>query len=634
MHKPRIKEIGDHYQSPFYEQHGGIMRQEASTTQRLNADIAALTKRDEAKNELETPVKKQYKHVKTTSGEASGSESHKQREHKIEETLKIEGKSDDSKTQRQKRDFVQSLDTKAKISSDELSSASSNEAQRKIRVPQAGNGYGVNFPVLKGNNVDKMSLQGWIKDTNKTVHSIQKCLVEVKSELSALSDKFENFLKINHDEEIKNETELDCKTMQVNNIQQRQQKHEQKQTKHYEQKQERQQQQQQQERRQQQPTQEEQQLGDQQTKQQQKTKQQQQQQEQEQGTKQQQEQQQKQQRQTKQQQQNQQQQQNNKLVADKQNRNVHHEINERASHSIPHNTAEESSQTEQIEEKPQVENETFQPSGNEFNNEHQKKADNIGFGNITKDIAKCSLGTEQCEKRSRDNDSGTFYDDTIDGKLDNTDIAVYELVYDAATQLECTLSRFLSCLNELRASKTISAKNGRKSEQERFQMGYKEEQYISQKKHALCETNGLPEDKTDCLDGLFRQVPNHRIPLHPCYNASVVEQNNNTVRKIGAFLNGCKCECHLQGHSDNNTSISSGYKSEDTSSGCMGSISRWDKEGVHSNSEQDKASVPQCVLLYRGLKDWGLNGNDYVQRHIVTSSPVIAAFRDLKPHEI
>ena len=515
----------------------------------------------------------------------------------MEEALKIERKSDDSKMQRQRRDFVQSSDTKAKISGDELSSASSNEAQtRKIRVPQAGNGQGVNLPVLKWDNMD--SLQGWIKDTNKTVHNIQRCLVEVKGGLSALSERFERFLMINCEEEVKNETELDCKTIQANNTQRQRQRYEQK---HHQQ----QQQQQQQER--QQPMQDQQQPGHQQTEQQQ------------------------QQIEDQQNPQQHQHQNNSKLATDGQSRDAHEPTQyQDIDHRTNLSTLENAVETKQSEDKePQVESKTFHPSGNEVNGENQKqRADNTTFGDVAENIAEYASETEPLkEKRLPDNDSGTAFCDNIGGKLPNTDIGVYEMVYDAAKQLECTLSRFLDCFDGLRSSKTVGE---RTIDQEKLQMGdHKEGRHISERKHELCGTNGWLENTMDCL---FRQIPNHQIPSHSCRNGSFVD--NHTLHRMGTFSNGCKCACHLQANQDNDTSVSSGYKSEDASSGCMGSISRWDKAGAQSNPQQDKASVTECVLVCRGLKDWGLNGKDYVQRHIVTSSPIIASLRDLKPHEI
>ena len=129
--------------------------------------------------------------------------------------------------------------------------------------------------------------------------------------------------------------------------------------------------------------------------------------------------------------------------------------------------------------------------------------------------------------------------------------------------------------------------------------------------------DGLLE--THSLTWFLRQLAAHEIIVKTCCDPT---------------LNGCKCACHSNVDRNNNATASSGYISEDASSPSMGSNPRWEKVCAGSNMQSHDGSVPECVLTCRRLGDWGLVGNDYVQRHIVTSSPIIATLRDLKPDEV
>ncbi|CAB4045435.1 Hypothetical predicted protein, partial [Paramuricea clavata] len=180
------------------------------------------------KSKLES-TEENYKNVKKMLGETSKSEKSAIRPENVKdvdscfrkETLKTETRSDDSRiqSQRQRKDLAQNCDWKAKISSDELSSASSSETQtRKAReVNENGRSEtGIlrrdrkteNSPVvIREENMDKASLQKWIRDTNRTIHDMQRCLVDVKGVLFGLPGKFENILKIHYGEGVKDLSE-------------------------------------------------------------------------------------------------------------------------------------------------------------------------------------------------------------------------------------------------------------------------------------------------------------------------------------------------------------------------------------------------------------------------------------------
>ena len=74
--------------------------------------------------------------------------------------------------------------------------------------------------------------------------------------------------------------------------------------------------------------------------------------------------------------------------------------------------------------------------------------------------------------------------------------------------------------------------------------------------------------------------------------------------------------------------------SDDVSSVYTGPNTRWDSDLSRSDSRWQKICVTDRTPTFRPYGDWGLTGNDFVLRHIVTSSPIIATLRDLKPQEI
>ncbi len=297
-----------------------------------------------------------------------------------------------------------------------------------------------------------------------------------------------------------------------------------------------------------------------------------------------------------------------------------------------------SEDTEQYEQEiPQTEDKNLQLFANDSDNENQNLSTDVGHDsmNVADDMVESALKTKQFEQellQSEDNETRGFCVDNIDSKLgsfrqiaeqNDTDVCMHELtcVHDLAKQLEHALSRFLGCLDELRKGEKVDGRSGKTQEMYEhagFQRDVEECVATSQGKHES-GTEGLLEKEAHCLVCLLKQRQAHPFLISPCCSTS--------------FRNGCKCACHSNEHR-NNTTVSSGYISEDMSSACTGSNPRWDKVCVDSNRRCNEVSVPECVLACRRLGDWGLTGNDYVQRHIVTSSPIIATFRDLKPDEI
>ena len=250
-------------------------------------------------------------------------------------------------------------------------------------------------------------------------------------------------------------------------------------------------------------------------------------------------------------------------------------------------------------------------------------AENVGHGsiNVSKNVVESSLETGQESLLEGNSGTQAFYSDNADSIH-----GIQELVDDLVKQLEHAASTFLGRLDELYTGVSVDGEIG-KSEQihehAAFQRDIKERVGTSQGKHE-CTTSGFLENKTHCMACFLKLELAHRILVTPC-------QCNTS------FLNGCKCACHSNVHRNNsatNATKSSGYITKNASSACMGTDPRWDKVCVDSNPQWNHESVPECVLECSRLRDWGLTGNDYVQRHIVTSSPIIATLRDLKPDEI
>ena len=507
----KIKEVGNlQFESSLNEELDGIRKREASTTLRLNAKIAALTKqRDEMKSKLESSERK-CRNLKKMFGEVSSNPSEKS------DTVQMLGDC------LKKKNLTPETKGEKKTSSDELSSASSNEAQtgkaRGVDVHERDEA-GIlqrdrkmeNGPVgIMSGNVDTLRLEEWIRDTSRTILDMQRCLVEVKGKLFAFSDKFESFLKIHSNEEIKdlNQTISDCGTKQAS-IPQRQQ-----------QKQQQQQQQQQQQEQQQQQQQQQQQLQQQQQQQQQEE-----------------------------QQQQQQQQQQDKIL---------------------------------------------ELCASDFDDESQEmpvdvchNSDNIV--NIAEDITESTVQAKQWKRiQVEDDETPEFCVDDIDSKLGTFQDVAGLRNTDVSTD-----------------------------EHSRFERDFEERGGASPGKNER-ETDEML--KTHCLTCILKQMATHGIVVKTCSNA--------------AFLNGCKCSCHSNAHRNNNSTISSGYSSENASSPSIGSNLPWDKVCVDSNIQCHEVDAPESVLAGRRLGEWGLTGNDYVQRHIVTSSPIIASFRDLKPDEV
>ncbi|CAB4028009.1 Hypothetical predicted protein [Paramuricea clavata] len=244
-------------------------------------------------------------------------------------------------------------------------------------------------------------------------------------------------------------------------------------------------------------------------------------------------------------------------------------------------------------------------------------AESVGHGsiNVAKNMVESSLETGQ------ENRTQAFYSDNADSIH-----GIQELVHDLVKQLEHAASTFLSRLDELCTGVSVDGEIGKSErihEHAAFQRDIKDRIGTSQGKHE-CTTSGLLESKTHCMACFLKLELAHRILVTPC-------QCNTS------FLNGCKCARHSNVHRKNsatNATKSSGYITKDASSVCMGTDPRCDKVCVDSNPQWNHESVPKCVLECSRLRDWGLTGNDYVQRHIVTSSPIIATLRDLKPDEI